>query len=249
MKRTPSSIYSASQYPNVILAIAVSLCLITVPTITTPVIAQTIAAKVSGSPSSDPIEISSQSCLDAFYAASSQAHSKQTADAQRSLASAIATCQQAITLTLAAGNQWLTAYNLGNLGSLYLRQQNQQQAMLQFEQALAIAQQIDDPILEVTALVALGTAHTQLQQFQPALSFYQQALAVAESVNDANGISIALYNAGLICDALGDYQQAIAAYERAEKTATASGDVILAAYASQKLQLANQAVMQLGATP
>jgi len=72
---------------------------------------------------------------------------------------------------------------------------------------------------------------------------------VAETVNDANGISIALYNAGLICDTLGDYQQAIVAYERAEKTATASGDVILAAYASQKLHLANQAVMQLGANP
>jgi len=239
MKSISRRFYDSRQYSNLIQAIAVSLCFLT-----TPAIAQATPQPVSKSLSSSQAETSSRNCLDAFYAANNPA-----ADSQPLLTSAIASCQQAIILTQAAGNQRLAAYSLGNLGSLYLQQQEQQQAISQFEQALAIARQIDDQILEVKALVALGTAHAQLQQFEPAVSFYQQALTVAEVTSDPNSISIALYNLGLMHDALGHYQQSVAAYERAEKTAEASGDVILAAYASQKLHLANQAIIQVRATP
>lgn len=182
-------------------------------------------------------ELRSLSCLDAVYAASNQP----------AVNAAIEICQQAVSLTQAAGDQRLEAYSRGNLGSLYLQEQAQQQAIAQFEQVLSIAQQQADPALEVKALVALGTAYAQ--QPQTALSHYQQAFSTAEAASDLNGMAIALYNSGLMHDALGDYQQAIAAYQQAEKTATASGDVILASYATQKLALAHQAVIQVGATP
>ncbi len=224
-----NSIYGARhslRFPGLIQGAAVALFSLTAP-------ALSIESPASSSASS-PAEISSEACLDAVYQAN---QADQTPDA------AVEICQQAIDQSQAADNRWLEAYSRGNLGSLYLQQSEPQQAIPQFEQVLALAQQIADPALEVKALVALGAAVAQLQQPQAALEFYQQALTVAEAA-DPTSRSIVLYNQGLMYDRLGQTQQAVTAYQQAEQLATDSGDIILAGYAAQKL-----AAAPLGALP
>lgn len=161
---------------------------------------------------------------------------------QPEIEQAIATCERAVLLNQILGDQRIKAYSLGNLGTLYLQQQDYQQAITFYLQALQIAQTIADPSLEIKALIALGTAYSHLGESQQALSFYQQALEIAETAGDGSGTAVALYNLGLMYDALRQYQPAMEAYQNAATVAQEIGDPILQVYAVNKLQLASEAL-------
>jgi tetratricopeptide (TPR) repeat protein len=177
----------------------------------------------------------SENCLDLVY---------QNAGEQ-----AIETCQQAIALNRMVGEQRLEAYSLGNLGTIYLQQQNYQQALTVYTQALEIAQSVNDPALVVRALVAVGTAYSHLGETQQALGFYQQAVTLAEASGDGTGTAIAFYNLGLIYDALAEYESAIDAYQNATTVAQGIGDPILEGYAITKLKLATEALAKVSISP
>lgn len=154
------------------------------------------------------------------------------------MSQSIAVCQQAVALTQITNNQRLEAYNLGNLGTLYLQQQDYQQALAFYQQTLSIAETINDSALRTKALIALGTTYLKLEQHQQAFESYQQALTNAQTADDPTGTAIAHYNLGLTYDTLGQYQQSVNAYQNAATIAQEMGDPILETYALDKMKLA-----------
>jgi tetratricopeptide (TPR) repeat protein len=179
-------------------------------------------------------EAFSRNCLQQV----SQLEGAQSERTPAEIAQALAHCQQAVALTQIVGNRRLAAYNLGNLGTLYLQQQDHQQAITFYQQALRMSETIDDPVLRTKALIALGTVYLQLGQQEQAFSFYQQALANAEANDDPIGTAIAHYNLGLTYDVMGQYQQSVNAYQNAMLIAQEVNDPILETYALSKMKLA-----------
>lgn len=157
---------------------------------------------------------------------------------QPEIAQALSVCQQAVALTQITDDRRLEAYSLGNLGTLYLQQQNYQQAQTFYQQALAISETMGDLELRTKVLVALGTTYLQSGQHQQAFVFYQQALANASASDDLTGTAIAHYNLGLTYDTVGQYQESVNAYQNAALMAQKIGDPILETYALNKLKLA-----------
>lgn len=161
---------------------------------------------------------------------------------------AIATCERAVKFNQTVGNRRLEAYSLGNLGTIYLQQQNYEAAMTFYSQAYQIAQEIGDNALEIKSLIALGTTNLQLEQRQQALDFYQQALTVAQDTGDQSGIAVAFYNLGLTYNMLSQYSSAVDAFQNATTVAQQAGDPLLEGYAANKLKLAKEALTQVGAS-
>lgn len=156
-----------------------------------------------------------------------------------------ATCQQALTLTQAAGDRRLEAYVRGNLGTLALQQQQYEAALAQFNRTLQLAESIDDPNLQVKALIAIGTTEMHLDQLDAAVGTYQQALTIAQTQDDEAGIAVAYYNLGLVYDQLQDNRAAIDAYQQATAMARSNQDEMLESMAAQKL-LASQETQEAG---
>jgi tetratricopeptide (TPR) repeat protein len=104
---------------------------------------------------------------------------------------------------------------LMNLGELYRRLNNSQQAIEYHQQALPIFQELTNRQGEAIVLVNLGAAYYQLKQYQKSIEYSEQALPILREVIDRNGEALALGNLGVAYDALRQYQKAIEYYEQA----------------------------------
>src|SRR5207302_2061932 len=69
-------------------------------------------------------------------------------------------------------------------------------AIVAYEQALAMAREINDRVSEGTALSNLGWAYGTLSQYERAISFHEQALAIAQEGNNRTLEGSALNNLG-----------------------------------------------------
>ncbi len=98
---------------------------------------------------------------------------------------------------------------LGNLGHYYLRVEDFEQAITQYEQSLSLARALSDRYLEGLALNGLGSAYRRQGDLQRAFSYYEESLRCAEELRDPAGFAMIAWNTGLGLAELGYLERAI----------------------------------------
>jgi CHAT domain-containing protein/Tfp pilus assembly protein PilF len=93
-----------------------------------------------------------------------------------------------------------------------------------YQQALAIHQQIDSKAGEGATLNGIGEVYRNLGQYPQALEYYQQALSIAQEIGNKATKGTTLNNIGLVHRNLGQYPQALENYQQALSIAQEIGD-------------------------
>ena len=109
----------------------------------------------------------------------------------------------------------LRSTSLGNLGSVCRDTGQVQRAIVCYENALEIAQDIQDLWGEDAWLGNLGSCYANLGQTARAIEFYEQALAIAHEIGDRRNEDVWLGNLGNRYAELGQTARAIEYYEQA----------------------------------
>ncbi len=101
------------------------------------------------------------------------------------------------------------------LGAIYNKLGQKEEARKYFEQALRLFQEIGERGGEVQSLNHLGEVYSALSQKEQALACYERALSICEEIEDIEGKGLTLNNLGKIYHALGQKEQALRYYEQA----------------------------------
>jgi tetratricopeptide (TPR) repeat protein len=112
---------------------------------------------------------------------------------------------------------------LNALGRVYLRWKNPDKAALFFQQALELAETMDDRLGAERALGNLGAVYHQKSQLDTAVKFVEQALAIAQEIGDQIGVARQQHNLGTLCLAMGHVAKAQPAFEAAYQAARRVG--------------------------
>ena len=107
------------------------------------------------------------------------------------------------------------ANNLNNLAQLYSNSGKYQEAIVFFQKAKVIYQDIGNELGIGITLDNIGSTYTRLGQKEKAIAFHQQALANYEKVGDRTGIGTAFNNLGRAYANLDKQAEAIDAYQKA----------------------------------
>ena len=107
--------------------------------------------------------------------------------------------------------EWQALIDLGFLWA----QRDYAQAGSYFQQALALARQMDDPRTLAHSLNRLGNWHMNIEQPQEALHYHQEALTLFQQVHDSHGIAETYDLLGMAGALGGDPVQASAYYQQA----------------------------------
>jgi CHAT domain-containing protein/tetratricopeptide (TPR) repeat protein len=89
------------------------------------------------------------------------------------------------------------------------------EALIPFQQALDLYQQIGNHKGEGNTRYSIGDIYRNLRQYSKALVFYQQALQIQQKVRDRKSESITRNNMGLVYEELGQYSRALDYYQQA----------------------------------
>ncbi|MGQ4647014.1 tetratricopeptide repeat protein [Lyngbya aestuarii] len=88
-------------------------------------------------------------------------------------------------------------------------------ALLRFEEALLIYQEIGDKAGAGTTLYRIGLVYGSMKEYQKTLDYYQRALTIQREVNNHAGARVTLYQIGRIYDKFGETQQTLDYYQQA----------------------------------
>ena len=100
-------------------------------------------------------------------------------------------------------------------GHASLRQGQYQQAIELFQQALALARELENRQEEATSLSGLGDTYESLGEYEQAIKFHQQALAIQQEINNPRGQAVSLSGLGNSYHRLEKYQEALEFHQQA----------------------------------
>jgi CHAT domain-containing protein len=100
---------------------------------------------------------------------------------------------------------------LSNVGLVIANLGDSVRALNYYQQALAIAQDLQDQEQQIRVLNNIATRYSDFGQFSQALATYQQALETATSLNNRQLISLVLNNMGSVYRSQGRYPEALKA--------------------------------------
>lgn len=113
---------------------------------------------------------------------------------------------------------------LKELGTISYFLSEPRKAIEFYEQALKIAQEIGDRMVEGADLAGLGNAYFDLGEPRKAIEFHEQALKISSEIGDRRGEGNHLGNLGVAYSHLGEPRKAIEFYEQALAIAKEIGD-------------------------
>src|SRR5258708_10129785 len=113
------------------------------------------------------------------------------------------------------GNPTDIAGALNNIGYIYQRQGQLEQALSYYERTLILDEQVGNPADIAGALNNIVYVYSSQGRLEQALSYYERALTLYEQVGDPASIAITLNNIGFIYSSRGELEQALSYYERA----------------------------------
>jgi DNA-binding CsgD family transcriptional regulator/Flp pilus assembly protein TadD len=113
-----------------------------------------------------------------------------------------------------AGDRRAQWQALGDLGVLWT-ERDYTQAGTYFQQALALARDMDDPITLAHGLNRLGNWHVNIEQPREALQYHHEALTLFQQAHDSPGIAETCDLLGMTNTLGGDLLQASACYRQA----------------------------------
>ena len=129
-------------------------------------------------------------------------------------AAAIAAFQTAIRHYQQLNRKSAQAAALTRLGNFLFEQSRFNDAIVFYQQSLAITREIGDRHGEVASLNGLGNAYRSLGQYQQAIDFHQQSLAIDREIGNRNGEANSLMGLGNAYKYLGQCLQAIDFYQQ-----------------------------------
>jgi tetratricopeptide (TPR) repeat protein len=115
----------------------------------------------------------------------------------------------------ALGKTYDEASHCLHQGLAYTNLGRMQEAIKQYERALALSRQIQNRTSEGNCLGSLGLAYHSLGRVEEAIGFYEQALAIHRAIGDRRNEGNWLGNLGLAYADLGRVEEAIDFYEQA----------------------------------
>jgi tetratricopeptide (TPR) repeat protein len=121
----------------------------------------------------------------------------------------------ALTATRDHIDQHTRAATLRNLGLSYWQSGQYTEALVEFNQSLALYRRLEDRKREGHMLNIIGATYRQLRQYDEAIDHHLWAAAVSEEANDPWSVGHALDNLGNVYRLLGRYQEAIDHHLRA----------------------------------
>src|SRR5919202_3754137 len=98
---------------------------------------------------------------------------------------------------------------LNTIANIYVRLGEYTQSLNYYQQALAIAKELNDPDREVTTLNSMGRVYTRLGEYTKALDYLQQALARGQQSNNPDRKVTTLNKVGEVYENLGQYAKAL----------------------------------------
>jgi len=98
------------------------------------------------------------------------------------------------------------------------------QAIVKWQEALKLWQQIDDKGWEAITILRIGRVYDLLGEKQEALKYYNQALTLFHAVEFRRGVATTLNNIGTVYSSLGEKQQALKYYNQVLPISRAVGD-------------------------
>jgi predicted ATPase len=116
--------------------------------------------------------------------------------------------EHSLRLAEASGWQLMIAHSLTNLGMNYDAHNEYAEAIIAYQAAQAITQQIDHRHQANIIYNNLGVSHELLGDFSSALHYYQQTLQASRELGDQEGSGIAHLNLGIVSTTLGDWENA-----------------------------------------
>ncbi|MEC4805457.1 MAG: CHAT domain-containing tetratricopeptide repeat protein [Jaaginema sp. PMC 1079.18] len=126
-----------------------------------------------------------------------------------SLREAIAVWEEALLLWREIGDTEWIATTLNNIGFVYNRLGERDNAIARFNEVLEIANTTQDESSEATALLNLGFVYSGMGDKRQALDLYQQSLAIWQKLDNISGQATTLNNIGNIYQFLGKYDAAL----------------------------------------
>ncbi|RZJ75492.1 MAG: tetratricopeptide repeat protein [Flavobacterium sp.] len=138
---------------------------------------------------------------------------------------AMQTCLEALKLYQEIDNKASQASCLGDIGNILIRSNKAKQAITYLQDAIAIAEQINDESLKPNFYNSLAVAYLETRQYPLAKQTYQKALPLAEKFNRTNNqISILMNLGDLVWQSEKNGPSSTAYYLKAEKLAITYGD-------------------------
>jgi tetratricopeptide (TPR) repeat protein len=117
----------------------------------------------------------------------------------------------------------VTLYN--NLGEVFQREYDYQQALDYYEQALQLAQALKDLAGQARSLKNLGNALHFSAHYAEAIACYQNSLTIFQKIGDIYGKSNSLMGLGSVYQSLGEYPQAIEFHQKSLAIFREIGDI------------------------
>ena len=108
---------------------------------------------------------------------------------------------------------------LGNIGLVYHYLGKMRKAIEYYEQALKIAQEMENRRIEGSTLGNLGRVYSDLGEPRKAIEYYERALKITQEIGDRHEEGNILGNLGIAYKNLGETRKAIEYYEQALKIA------------------------------
>ena len=116
----------------------------------------------------------------------------------------------------------ITLYN--NLGEAYESEYAYEEALVQYEKALALAKAKNNLAGQVRSLLNLGNSLGSWGRIAQSVEYYEQGLEIACEIEDRNGEARSLSNLGNAYSLLGQYQRAIDFHQQSLKVEREIGD-------------------------
>ncbi len=136
--------------------------------------------------------------------------------------SAMGNLLKALTIDKELGDQESISKDLVNIGESYRRKglltgstENLSQALLNFEEALKLAQGAKDSGTEIIILNNLGATYSHLGDNQRALEYFFSGLKNSAEVHNVEAMGMLLNNIGIVYSQLGNYEESTKYYQRA----------------------------------
>ena len=143
--------------------------------------------------------------------------------------------EEALSLGRQSGNRFVEAWALYTLGRFH--QWQPRIAAGHLENALTIAREIRDPLLEMHSAYQLAFAYDDLAETQDAFGLYERALKLSRALHEAGVEANVLNTLGYLYFALGHSDKAVEHLEQAIELSRAGGGVARQAAALNNLAL------------
>jgi tetratricopeptide (TPR) repeat protein len=128
---------------------------------------------------------------------------------------ALGTLKQAARVFEQAGDPTDIAGALNNIGYIYQRQGELEEALSYYELTLTFDEQVGNPASMATTLNNIGYVYDSQGKLEQALSYYERALPLYEQAGDPTDIAGALNNIIYVYNSLGESESVLSYYERA----------------------------------